>query len=91
ADNESTLETLLDPGMHSQQLVSIVACRNIRERLAKDERRRVVFHWCPSHKGIVWNEAVDEDAKAAAQLPLERDECSLAHARHLLAVQLKSD
>ncbi|KAJ2968467.1 hypothetical protein NUW54_g13208 [Trametes sanguinea] len=91
ADNESALTTLLDPSMHSQQLVSVVACRNVREWLSKDARRRIVFHWCPSHEGIAWNELVDSDAKEAAGLPLERDECSLAHARHLLAVQLKSD
>ncbi|TFK83143.1 hypothetical protein K466DRAFT_445956, partial [Polyporus arcularius HHB13444] len=45
----------------------------------------------PSHEGIEWNEAVDGDAKEAAQLSIERDECSLAHARHLLAVQLRAD
>ena len=76
--------------MHGQQLVSIVACRNVREWLEKDDRRRVVFHWCPSHEGMEWNELVDEDAKQAAGLPTDRDECSLAHAQHLLAVQLKS-
>lgn len=81
ADNESVLKTLLDPGMHGQQLVSVVACRNVREWLAKDERRRIVFHW--------W--LVDEDTKRAADIPLERDKCSLAHAQHLLAVQLKAD
>ncbi|TFK90462.1 hypothetical protein K466DRAFT_470811, partial [Polyporus arcularius HHB13444] len=91
ADNESALKTLLDPGMHGQQLVSVIACKNVREWLTKDERRRVVFHWCPSHEGVAWNEQVDEDAKRAADLPLERDECSLAHARHLLAVQLRAD
>ncbi|KAI0737466.1 hypothetical protein C8Q80DRAFT_1075391, partial [Daedaleopsis nitida] len=91
ADNESALKTLLDPGMHGQQLVSIVACRNVREWLERDVRRKIVFHWCPSHMGIEWNELVDEDAKQAADLPLDRDECSLAHARHLLAVQLKAD
>lgn len=91
ADNESALKTLLDLGMHGQQLVSVVACRNARDWLAKDERRRIVFHWCPSHEGVEWNELVDEDAKRAADIPLERDECSLAHAQHLLAVQLKAD
>ncbi|OSC97324.1 hypothetical protein PYCCODRAFT_1354597, partial [Trametes coccinea BRFM310] len=45
----------------------------------------------PSHEGIEWNELVDRDAKEAADLPLERDECSLAHARHLLSVQMKAD
>ena len=49
------------------------------------------FHWCSSHEGIEWNDLVDEDAKRAADLPMERDECSLAHARHMLAVQLKAD
>ncbi|KAJ2972867.1 hypothetical protein NUW54_g12177 [Trametes sanguinea] len=91
ADNESALETLIDPGMHGQQLVSIVACRNVREWLSKDPRRKIEFHWCPSHEGIEWNELVDQDAKQAADLPLERDECSLAHAKHLLSVQMKSD
>ena len=89
--SQRALNTLLDPGMHGQQLVSIVACRNVREWLEKDDRRKVVFHWCPSHKGVEWNELVDDDAKQAADLPVQRDECSLAHAHHLLAVQLKSD
>lgn len=65
-----------------------------REWLAKDERRRIVFHWCPSHdsEGVRWSELVDgsEDAKRAADIPLERDECSLAHAHHLLTVQFKA-
>ncbi|CDO74300.1 hypothetical protein BN946_scf184839.g5 [Trametes cinnabarina] len=91
ADNESALETLLDPSLHGQQLVSIVACRNVREWLSKDPRRKTEFHWCPSHEGIEWNELVDGDAKKAADLPMARDECSLAHARHLLMVQMKSN
>ncbi|KAI0629029.1 hypothetical protein C8Q77DRAFT_1144648 [Trametes polyzona] len=44
ADNESALETLLNPGIHGQQLVSVMACRNVREWLAKDQRRHIVFH-----------------------------------------------
>lgn len=52
ADNESALTTLLDPGMHGQQLVSVIACHNAREWLAKDEQRRIVLHWCPSHVGM---------------------------------------
>ena len=56
-----------------------------------DSRRRIEFHWCPSHEGIEWDDLVDKDAKRVAGLPMERDECSLAHARHLLAVQLKAD
>ncbi|OSC96557.1 hypothetical protein PYCCODRAFT_1335360, partial [Trametes coccinea BRFM310] len=91
ADNESALKTIANPGMHGQQLVSILACRNLREWLSKDANRRVVFHWCPSHEGIAWNELVDEDAKSAADLPMNGDECSLAHAKHLLAVQMKAD
>ncbi|KAH9911563.1 uncharacterized protein BXZ73DRAFT_35246, partial [Epithele typhae] len=91
ADNESALRTILDTGMHGQQLVSVIACRKVREWMEKDERRRIVFHWCPSHVGIEWNERVDEDAKAAADLPMAANERSLAHAKHLLAVQLKSD
>ena len=63
ADNESALKTLLDPGMHGQQLISIIACRNVREWLEKDARRRVIFHWCPSHEGVEWNELVDEDER----------------------------
>ena len=91
ADNESALKTILDPSMHGQQLVSVVACKNVRAWLTKDNKRRIEFHWCPSHEGVEWNERVDEDAKKAAELPLECDECSLAHARHLLTVQLKAD
>ena len=91
ADNESALKTLLDPGMHGQQLVSVIACKSVREWLTKDACRRIEFHWCPSHEGIEWNELVDADAKRAADLPLERDECSLAHARHLITVQMKAD
>ena len=52
ADNESALQTLLDRGMHGQQLVSVIACRNAGEWLTKDPRRRIEFHWCPSHEGI---------------------------------------
>ncbi|KAI0633445.1 hypothetical protein C8Q77DRAFT_1115025 [Trametes polyzona] len=44
ADNESALKTLLNPGIHGQQLVSVVACRNVWEWLAKDQRWRIVFH-----------------------------------------------
>ena len=50
ADNKSALNTLLDPGMHGQQLVSVITCRNVREWLTKD--RRIGFHWCPSHEDI---------------------------------------
>ncbi|KAH9933218.1 uncharacterized protein BXZ73DRAFT_23508, partial [Epithele typhae] len=91
ADNESALKTLLDPRPHGQQLVSVIACANAREWLDKDACRRIVFHWCPSHTGIEWNEAVDADAKAAAELPQEREQCSAAFARHMLAVRLKSE
>ncbi|KAH9929052.1 uncharacterized protein BXZ73DRAFT_48264 [Epithele typhae] len=92
ADNESALKTLLDPTRpHGQQLVSVIACTNAREWLDRDARRRIIFHWCPSHVGIKWNEAVDADAKAAANLPPEREQCSAAFARHLLAVRLKSE
>ena len=92
ADNESAITMILDPGLHGQQLVSIRACMNAREWLEKDARRRIVFHWCPSHTGIEWNELMDEDAKRAAEHPVPGgDQCSLAHARHLLAIQLKAD
>lgn len=60
--------------------------------VAKDERKRIVlWHWYPSHEGVEWNELVNDDVKRAADILLERDECSLAHAQHLLAVQLKVD
>lgn len=77
--------------MHGQRLVSVVACSNVREWLQRDARRKVVFHWCPSHMGIEWNELVNKDSKRAVNLPLELEEFSLAHARDLLAVQLKAD
>ena len=47
--------------LHGQRLVSVIACRNAQEWLTKDPRRRIEFHWCPSHEGIEWNDVVDED------------------------------
>ena len=34
---------------------------------------------------------MDADAKQVADLPTERDECSLVHASHLVTVQMKAD
>ncbi|KAI0807951.1 hypothetical protein C8Q74DRAFT_1230228 [Fomes fomentarius] len=50
ADNESALETLLDPAMHGQQLVSVIARRYVRKWLVEndDSRRHRVLHWCLS-------------------------------------------
>ncbi|KAH9914621.1 uncharacterized protein BXZ73DRAFT_19511, partial [Epithele typhae] len=78
ADNESMLRTILDTGMHTQRPVSVIACRKVRECMEKEERRRIVSHWCPSHVGIEWNERVVEDAKAAADLPTVVNERPLA-------------
>ena len=62
-DNESVLKTILYPGLHGQQLVSVRACMNVQEWLEKDVRWRVVFHCCPSRADIEWNELMDEDTK----------------------------
>lgn len=62
-EHESSLTTPLDPEMGGQQLVSMIACKNVWEYLTKDTRRRMVFH-CPSHEGIERNEAVDEEVES---------------------------
>ena len=85
-DNESVLKTILYPGLHGQQLVSVRACMNVPEWLEKDVRWRVVFHCCPSRADIEWNELMDEDTKQGGEYPVaSSDQCLLADAKHLLS------
>ena len=48
----------LDPDMHGQQIVSVIVCRNVREWLTKNNKRRIECHRCPSYEGAEWNERV---------------------------------
>lgn len=55
------------------------ACRHARERLAKDERKRIVFHWCPFHEDVAWNQLVDEDAEQAPRTYLSNATSARLH------------
>ncbi|KAI9066174.1 hypothetical protein FKP32DRAFT_1566453 [Trametes sanguinea] len=39
------------------------ACRILRDWFERDDRNRLVLHYCPSHSGVDENEAVDADVR----------------------------
>ena len=55
-----------------------------RERAPNAAPGTVDIRWCPGHAGIPGNELADQLAKAACQMPTDRQTATIARARRLL-------
>ena len=70
-DNEAAIQAIWSTSIHSGQMMSILACRWLRQWLEAHPDRRVHLHWLPSHYHIKvseWNDKVDDEAQKAANI-----------------------
>ncbi|KAL7283508.1 hypothetical protein ACG7TL_002941 [Trametes sanguinea] len=67
ADSESALKSLLDTS--DGRMTNLNACRILRDWFERDERNHLHLHYCPSHRGVDENEAVDADVRYRVHHP----------------------
>ncbi|KAH8079412.1 hypothetical protein BXZ70DRAFT_869703, partial [Cristinia sonorae] len=80
-DNEAALNAILDPGLHSSQMQSILSCQRVRGFLEQHESHTIHLHWMPAHIGFEPSEFVDEAAKEAANRGVHPSSVSMSWAR----------
>lgn len=63
-------------------MVSVAACKTVRQWLAKSRLHQVHIWWCPGHRGVYWNE---KEAGFATAEPCSST--SFAYARQCITLQ----